>query len=228
MNEVTLTTESLPCVRASRHSVGIGIVLAILVWGGAVALGFGLLLQYKNAPNDAGAPPSTWPGSAEIRHSAHRSTLLVFSHPHCPCTRATFRELDRIVAPAPDRVDVIVIFAGLGGVVGSPETTSLAPAARNLGMAKVIYNDGELAKRFQVRTSGHVLLYDEQGRLQFSGGVTASRGHDGESIGGKAISALLLGKTAEVHTASVFGCALFAAIRDCNPRGCPDRAGERN
>ena len=36
---------------------------------------------------------------------------------------------------------------------------------------------GRIAARLGAKTSGHVLVYDENGVLKFSGGITAARGH---------------------------------------------------
>ncbi len=48
--------------------------------------------------------------------------------------------------------------------------------------------DGVWLKTFNVKTSGHVLLYHPNGNLLFSGGITASRGHEGDNSGKEFIS----------------------------------------
>ena len=70
--------------------------------------------------------------------------------------------------------------------------------------------DGREAKRFGVETSGQTLLYDANGRLIFSGGITGSRGHVGENAGELALISLINGGQAERNATSVFGCPLFA------------------
>lgn len=70
--------------------------------------------------------------------------------------------------------------------------------------------DGVEAKRFGAFTSGQALLYDAQGQLRFSGGITDSRGHEGDNAGREAIEAILAGKTATTTLTDVFGCGLFA------------------
>ncbi len=50
-------------------------------------------------------------------------------------------------------------------------------------------------------------LYDRDGRLQFSGGVTMSRGRVGPNAGTEAIRHVLQSKPSAATTA-VFGCAL--------------------
>ena len=65
------------------------------------------------------------------------------------------------------------------------------------------------AKRFGVTTSGHCLLFDRSGRRLFSGGVTISRGHEGQSIARLNLDRLLRGERFECQEYPVFGCPLF-------------------
>jgi hypothetical protein len=59
-----------------------------------------------------------------------------------------------------------------------------------------------------VETSGAVVLYDAAGKLAFRGGITAARGHEGDSFGRQRIMALLNGAHADRADAPIFGCAL--------------------
>jgi hypothetical protein len=52
------------------------------------------------------------------------------------------------------------------------------------------------------------LLYDTAGRLLFSGGITAARGHSGDNAGREAIVALLAGAPTDRTQTPVFGCKL--------------------
>jgi hypothetical protein len=74
----------------------------------------------------------------------------------------------------------------------------------------VTYQDrgGGEARRFGVATSGHVLLYDAQGRLTYSGGITSARGHRGDNYGRDAVLAQILGKERDRPGNPVFGCPL--------------------
>ena len=65
------------------------------------------------------------------------------------------------------------------------------------------------AGRFGVATSGHALLFDRDGRLLFSGGITPSRGHEGDNFGASAILARLDGRPAPAES-PVFGCPIDA------------------
>jgi hypothetical protein len=67
--------------------------------------------------------------------------------------------------------------------------------------------------RFGATTSGQVVAYDPTGRLVFTGGLTASRGHEGESDGARLLETRLRespSTVAEIRRA-VFGCGLFSS-----------------
>jgi hypothetical protein len=62
--------------------------------------------------------------------------------------------------------------------------------------------------RFRVSTSGIGLLYDARGRLQFAGGITALRGHEGDSFGQERIVTLINEGATDRADSPVFGCLL--------------------
>ena len=142
--------------------------------------------------------PVTWPVSARVPKGAGRPTLLLFAHPRCACTRATMRELERLLARAKDKPEVTIVLAPGGEAPGS------VPGAR------VFRDDGDEARRFGAHTSGQVLVYGRDGRLTFSGGITPSRGHEGDSRGADlALRALTPNTTpASDSSADVFGCGI--------------------
>jgi hypothetical protein len=67
---------------------------------------------------------------------------------------------------------------------------------------------GDEARRFGVVASGHLLVYSADGRRLFSGGITSSRGHEGDSDGKSMVLDLLKGNEKEM-SAAVYGCSLF-------------------
>lgn len=74
---------------------------------------------------------------------------------------------------------------------------------------EVIADAGETERRrFGVRTSGQVLVYDGSGRVAFRGGITAGRGHGGPNPGRAAVPAVLNGVAGAGREAAVFGCSL--------------------
>ena len=68
---------------------------------------------------------------------------------------------------------------------------------------------GALARRFGVRTSGHVLLYDSKGRLLYSGGITPARGHRGDNLRPRRGAGRAVRQGSRQSSTPAFGCPLF-------------------
>ncbi|HEX4386107.1 MAG TPA: RedB protein, partial [Myxococcales bacterium] len=162
--------------------------------------------KYKTTPGAQLDAPRLWPVASSVKLTPGRSSLLLFLHPQCDCSRASLEELKVILNGAPNASASIVV-EQLDGVPLQGGTWQ-----ENIPGATVfIDKDGVEAKRFGARTSGQVDLYDAGGRLQFSGGITASRGHAGDNTGRQAVQDLLAGKPARWDSHAVFGCALVDA-----------------
>lgn len=186
-----------------------------------IGVGLALLWAHDNAPGRAAAPPSLWPPESRVQLATDRATLIMLAHPHCPCTRASIGELDRLMAQAQGRVTAYVLLVKPAGAYDDWEKTDLLPDAATIpGVSVVIDEGGVEAHRFHALTSGQTVLYDTEGRLLFSGGITGSRGHSGDNAGRSAIVSLLNTGEAERAEALVFGCPLFDANSEC--RGTSD------
>jgi hypothetical protein len=181
----------------------------VLVWAAAVGTGFTILGRYKSTPADQDGPPARWPAESRIPRVPERPTLLVFAHPRCPCTHATVSELGRVLASHPGRFDAYVLLVEPPGVRPDWAATGLAERASNLpGVTLWRDEGGREAARFRARASGLTVLYDPRGRRLFSGGITASRGHEGDSFGRRRLLAILDGRPADRDESPVFGCTL--------------------
>jgi hypothetical protein len=189
------------------------LILACLgaVWLGVLGFGFGALEHEEFTPAGSGLVPHDYPGgSPAIQLANDRPTLLLFLHPHCPCSRATLHELDDFQADTAQRADTIVVFTVPPGMPARWEQGDLWDTASKLRGVHVVRDaDGVETKRFGVVGSGHALLYGADGRLLFSGGITGSRGHEGDNPGLSAIEqAVATGHSTLTHT-PVFGCSLL-------------------
>jgi hypothetical protein len=137
-------------------------------------------------------------------------------HPHCPCTRATIGELAELMAHCQGRLTAYVLFLKPAGFSDDWEKTDLWQSAASIpGVNVIVDDDGAEARRFHSATSGQTILYDAEGHLLFSGGITASRGHAGDNDGQSAIISLVNDGAASRTVTSVFGCPLFDANSDC-------------
>jgi hypothetical protein len=196
--------------------------VAAALWAAVVACGFLALWNYETTAGASGSPPSDWPASAALVADPGRANLVLVAHPHCPCTRATIDELERLITQCPDAVAVHVLFFKPAGFPKAWEQTDLWYRTAALRGVRVICDEeGREALRFGAGTSGHALLYGQNGKLLFSGGITNARGHAGDSVGRSTIQQLLTGTTAGPTDTPVYGCPLR--------NGCPAQAhaGER-
>lgn len=97
-------------VRCARSLVARWWPLAILpAWSIAVIGGMGALFAYASEPGLVRHAPQSWPQSTALEPPERRPALLVFLHPNCPCSRATVRQLERLVADADGRMSVRVL-----------------------------------------------------------------------------------------------------------------------
>lgn len=183
--------------------------VALAAWVAVLAAGFFTLWRYKAtaAASEAG-PPSLWPAGSHLRLAPERATLVLFAHPKCPCTHATVTELARLMARTSGLVEARVAVVKPAKAPADWDDTELVARAGAIPGAIVSRDEGGVeAARFGVLASGHVVVYDHDGRRLFSGGLTSSRGHEGESFGSQRISSLLTTGVADRAEAPVFGCA---------------------
>src|SRR4051794_18317405 len=80
-----------------RVAARIAVTVAVLAWLCGIALGIEALWTYKSTPGEGAVAPARWPGSKQIAPVAGQSTLVMFVHPLCSCTRASLTELDSIL-----------------------------------------------------------------------------------------------------------------------------------
>ncbi len=186
-------------------------VLRIIVaaWCGCVAAGSWAMLKYEFTPAAAPSATADWPAGSSIERDPNRPTLVMFLHPRCPCSRATLNELNRLATECPDRFALDILFIRPTGFSEDWERTDLYESARRIPGAHVLCDPGGVeAARFGATTSGETLLYSPAGRLLFQGGMTASRGHEGDNTGRAALADLIETGRAETRRTAVFGCAL--------------------
>ena len=180
---------------------------ALSLWGLTVGTSFLLLGQYHARPGDPGSPAEHWPVEAALRPQGAGSQLLLFIDPRCPCSRASLSELAHVSAQCQGRFTPVVVLVKTDQL---PQGWSRSGLDRAIAAVPGIqlWDDrlGEETRRFGVTTSGHVLLFDPRGDLRFSGGITPSRGHEGDCYGRDALIGLILGKPGTDRKPPVFGC----------------------
>jgi len=176
--------------------------VAIPVWVASVATGFAALGIYEFRPGAAAQPPR------ELSTRTEQPRLLVFLHPECPCSRATVTELGQLMATHAKDLKVQVEVFAPRSMSKTWATGGLYQAAKSIpGVEVRLDEDGKMGRSLGVQTSGQAMLYSTTGKLAFSGGITASRGHEGDNDGMDAIDSYLRTGRIAKPTTPVFGCS---------------------
>src|SRR4051812_9429667 len=154
--------------------------------------------------------PVRWPEGTRLVRAGNRPTVVMFAHPRCTCTRASLAELRKLAAER--SFDTVIAFLSPEGAPSDFVQSDLWTSATAIPGARVVRDDGGVeATRFGAGTSGATLLYGKDGALLFRGGITPSRGHEGDSFGRERVLALVDGRPADRSDAPVFGCQLAGA-----------------
>lgn len=183
-------------------------ISAISVWAWAASY------EFKSEPNGALGADRHWPADTSLTLAADRPTLLFFMHPHCPCTRASLHELERVLVrlggpqrAQPSCIVVVSVPTGAGPHWRSTDTTQ---RAAQFPQTNIRYDvGGSEARRFGAFASGTVKLFRSDGELIFAGGITSSRGHEGDNVGSLRLRESLREQVRTSWPATpVFGCQL--------------------
>jgi hypothetical protein len=187
-------------------------VLAVVgvLWVLGVIAGLRTMLNYEDGPAEAGKSPIEWPKESAFTPRLGLPTLVLFTHPKCPCTDATIGELSILMTRLQGKATAAVFFVRPGNFPAAWEKTELWRSAEAIPGVRVFSDPGGAeAKRFGAQASGQTILYDGSGRMRFSGGITSSRGHSGDNAGRAAIVSLVTTGAAQTERTSVFGCSLY-------------------
>lgn len=206
------------CPRAIRVKTRLVIVVALVAWVAAVIGGFAAAMIHEQTPAEEHSVVSSWPKDTECQPPSLRPMLVMFVHPKCPCVRASFEELANLRQASGDSFDLQCVFLQPEGATWRSEETAYWQTAQALKPCQMIVDHSGLEhRRFGATTSGEVFLFSTDGRLQFRGGITISRGHSGESAGRLAIEAILKNSLPRLFETPVYGCPLE---RPCQAASC--------
>jgi hypothetical protein len=191
------------------------ITLLAIAWLSAAVSGVVYLGRYVSTPGEENvAYPPAFPSESRLERDGNLPTLIFFAHPKCPCTRASLRELERLMTEIDGKVTANIVFIRPKDVTQEWTQTSLREAAEAIPNVRVVIDDEERETRlFNAQTSSLTLLYDRHGNLRFNGGITAARGHEGDNAGRRALFEIVTAD-AESARSPVFGCPLRQ--KDCH------------
>jgi hypothetical protein len=196
-------------VRARKFTSSARWLALLLVWGAAVSAGGASLWKYAGTAGAVATPPEQWPMQSSIRREPGNATIVMLAHPRCPCTRASIAELAILMRRAEQHARAHVLLIRPAGAEPDWEKTDLWRSAAAIPGVSV-HSDvgGAEAALFKASTSGQTVVYDAAGRLLFRGGITGSRGHEGDNVGLQRIVSLLTRGYADRSDSKVFGCVL--------------------
>jgi hypothetical protein len=190
-------------------------VAGSIVWLVVLSSSLFALSAFGRLAGHSGVPSVSF--QSQLFRSGEKQILIVAVHPRCPCTRATVSELAKIIAHAKNNIDLKALVYIPSDATREWTDTSSIGRLRELGFAIILDPKGKIAEQLGAETSGHVLLYRQNGELALSGGITAGRGHEGDN---PAKDRLLRALEAAEHSPTIFtaiyGCSLDNCRRTVN------------
>ena len=188
------------------------LLVSASLWICAVVAGIIVMMRFSAGAGSQAIPPGVWPPETEVRREAKVATLVMLVHPRCSCTSASLDSLAWIMARAGGKLAGRVLFYEPES--RSPdwvETPTWNKAGEIPGVLRIRDHDAAEAHRFGMVTSGDVQLFDGDGKLIYSGGITPGRGMAGDSEGRRAILAFVEKAETDVAQIPVFGCSIVTA-----------------
>jgi hypothetical protein len=196
-----------------RRIIAVALSLAAVIWAATVAAAYRAIRLFESTPGMSANAPATWPVRSTIARATDEWSLVMLVHPHCSCSRASVSELQAVLEKATPALKTYVLVYRPADFKPGWEKTQVVENASKLRRAKVLIDEnGREADLFGGFTSGQTLLYDDEGRLRFAGGITMLRGHAGLNSGRTGIIDILRsGRGTGAHP--VFGCAISTKDR---------------
>jgi hypothetical protein len=182
------------------------------VWGALVVAGLLALGVHSHQAGEAAKTSVI--AKLQTPNPSGRSLLRVFIHPKCPCSVATLEMLTHLMQLCPGKLDATIFVNQTRDTSAHwVQTGALSDLQAMPGVSIIGDEDGQIARKFGVVTSGEVLLFDSEGKILFHGGITPSRGTVGDNPGLQAALARVDGRNRAsfaAETAPTFGCALYS------------------
>lgn len=189
------------------------IIAALCLWIVGITYGLRTLFVYAGTAGANGNPPPKWPTNAVIDPPHGLPVLVMIAHPQCPCTGASLVELAKIMSGRQSRLRAYILFLRPKDFPEAWTKSDLWNTAGGIPGVTVLRDfEGREALKFNVSTSGHTLLYDGNGNLVFSGGITGARGHAGDNRSADLIVFSIEHSNSANQTAPVFGCPVTKSV----------------
>jgi hypothetical protein len=181
-------------------------IAACAFWLTLIGAGLVLVSHFENTSQASSGQTTRWPADSPVQLAPRGDTLLMFAHPHCPCTKASLQELGRLLQKSRQPIAAHVFFVSPARYPSKWTLTDLWRTAA--GIPSVVVHgdpDGAAANQFGAAISGYVLLFNSAGKLVFRGGITTECGRDGNNRGAENLAERLDARNTSLAEAPVFG-----------------------
>jgi hypothetical protein len=182
----------------------------ITVWIMLIAAGFAALYVYAETPEQVVASPldRLYFASGDEQDSDDWRLIMAI-HPQCPCSLASTSELQRLLARVGNQTRCTVLVYRPQNAKPQWANTHLTHQLRSTPGVEIEFDDDAMrATELGIATSGAVVLFDADGRLRFQGGITPSRGHEGDNPGTRAVQRLIQQGESAIDFFPAYGCRL--------------------
>ncbi len=164
----------------------------------------GLLSAFSIAAAEA-----HWPSVTRIEHDNRHSSLLVFIHPRCQCSRSIVDQVLSVTETAEVPIRATFVFYCPDGEPDEWVQNESWSRLNDAGKYTLLVDRGGIeAERFNASSSGHCLLFDINRRLLFSGGLAAGKDGMPSPPALDALGTHLSGRREAVSAFPVVGCDL--------------------
>ncbi len=184
------------------------VVVMTILWAMCVSAGIIFFAWYDVRSSQQSVAPRVLPTTSYVlATTTNMPTVAMFLHPRCACSHASLVEFAKLVREFGNRATFRIIFfkpaeKQLSWVEGDNLFAKARVLAANHNNVRVSIDEGgKESERFHAETSGFVVAYDAAGTLLYNGGITGSRGHEGDNAG-EAVLRDVLQKTLNDFTKS--------------------------
>ncbi len=184
------------------------VFFASSIWFLLLLAAFYLITDYSLKSESKNPDIQKWPKESTLSMSQNKYTLITAIHPKCACSFATINELNRLLVTLHSDLSLLFLIYTPTGEEEWKESPLVKKLQALPSSQLVIDLDGKEAAKFELSVSGECQLFSPEGSLLFSGGITASRAHEGDALGQTMIKTAIVKATTEVNTTPAFGCPI--------------------
>ena len=117
--------------------------VSFVLWLSASIAGMTTLWNHEARPGIPAAAPTSWPRDSALSKQPSKAAMLVWIHPHCPCSWATIRELERLLVHVSDDTDCQIILTRPAECGSDFVESDLTRAIRKIRGVSVVVDDDQ-------------------------------------------------------------------------------------